>query len=163
MAIALEKGLGKEISATEAADLLGVSDQWIRDLGKKGAIPRPIKGRVPLVETVQGYLNWLRDEGRRNAATTSRSQVFDARAKELALRNAKTEESLIEAAELRAVFANIVAIFESELSSVPQEATNDSTLQKSIRALISTAIGQLGASFNSALDSYGRGEGFLVQ
>ena len=53
----------------QAARLLMISEERIRQLVKQGFIPRPEKrGFVQLVGAVQGYLRYLKDDERRSAS-----------------------------------------------------------------------------------------------
>lgn len=74
------------ITVAKAAALLMISDQWVRDLGKKGYVPKAVGGMVPLVAAVQGYIRWLKDEERRTSKSAAASQVQQERALEIPMR-----------------------------------------------------------------------------
>lgn len=109
---------GNLISLGSAAALLMVSEHWIRDLSKKGYIPKPDRGTVPLVAAVQGYIGWLKDEDRRASKTAVASAVQQVRAKEIEMRIAREAGELIEMPSIEAVFADCMKIFREELSIV---------------------------------------------
>ena len=60
----------------QAARLLMISEERIRQLVKQGFIPKPEKrGFVQLVGAVQGYLRYLKDDERRSAKSAADSRV----------------------------------------------------------------------------------------
>ena len=80
----------------QAARLLMISEERIRQLVKQGFIPKPEKrGFVQLVGAVQGYLRYLKDDERRSAKSAADSRVRDARALEIELRIAERSRELI--------------------------------------------------------------------
>src|SRR5262249_29181054 len=65
------------ITVEDAARLLMLSGQWVRQLVKKGFIPKPEGGRVPLAGAVRGYIRFLK--GRGAARHEKRGPVPDRR------------------------------------------------------------------------------------
>ena len=56
----------------QAARLLMMSEERIRQLVKQGFIPKPEKrGFVQLLDAVQGYLRYLKDDERRSAKSAA--------------------------------------------------------------------------------------------
>ena len=89
----------------QAARLLMISDERIRQLQKQGFIPKAEKrGQVQLVGAVQGYLKYLKDDERRSSKTAADSRVRDARALEIELRIAERSRELI-----RGIFSALAA------------------------------------------------------
>ena len=79
----------------QAARLLMISEERIRQLVKQGFIPKPEKrGFVQLVGAVQGYLRYLKDDERRSAKSVADSRVRYARALEM-LTGKKVQEKYI--------------------------------------------------------------------
>ena len=63
------------IAIGQAARLLMISDERVRQLQKQGYIPRaPKRGVVPLVGAVQGYLRYLKDEERQSSKSAAASR-----------------------------------------------------------------------------------------
>ncbi len=128
------------ITTAQAATLLMVSDQWIRDLSKKGYIPKPENGVVPLVATVQGYIRWLKDEERRTSKTAAASRVQDARAQEIELRLAREKKDLIHFDDSFAAIDLVFGLLRPELSGVPARVTRDLQLRRDIESEIDGAL-----------------------
>ena len=81
---------GKPLHASEgagtitidvAAKLLMVTPEWIRRLSKDGWIAKTERGRYRVVDVVQGYVRFLKDEARRSTKTASHSRLQEIRAR----------------------------------------------------------------------------------
>ena len=71
----------------QAARLLMISEERIRQLIKQGYVPKCEKrGYVQLVGAVQGYLKYLKEDERRSTRSAADSRVRDAWALEIELR-----------------------------------------------------------------------------
>lgn len=139
---------GNMISLGSAAALLMVSDHWIRDLSKKGYIPKPERGMVPLVAAVQGYIRWLKDEDRRASKTAAASAVQQARAKEIEMRIAREAGELIEMPSIEAVFADVIGSFRARLAGVAAASTRDLALRAVIDGNIESALAEAREDFD---------------
>lgn len=108
----------------QAARLLMISDERIRQLQKQGYIPKAEKrGMVQLVGAVQGYLRYLKDDERRSAKSAADSRVRDARALEIELRVAERSRDLIPVEDALADMAELAAAVRSELAGLPARLT----------------------------------------
>ena len=100
----------------QAARLLMISEERIRQLQKQGYVPRSDKrGVVQLVGAVQGYLRYLKDDERRSAKSAADSRVRDARALEIELRIAERSRDLIPLEDALADMAEFAAAVRSGL------------------------------------------------
>src|SRR5262245_2013878 len=90
---------GGLIPRGQLALLLMITGERVRQLQKLGAIPPSVKGNIPLVGAVQGYITWLKDEERRTSKSASASRVQDARAHEIEMRTAEKKRELIPVTE----------------------------------------------------------------
>jgi len=50
-------------SVESVAKLIGITDRRIRQLSKDEAVPKVVRGKIHLVQTVQAYCNYLRNLG----------------------------------------------------------------------------------------------------
>ena len=57
------------ITIDVAAKLLTVTPEWVRQLTKDGWIAKTNRGRYRVVDVVQGYIRFLKDEARRVTKT----------------------------------------------------------------------------------------------
>lgn len=129
MADKVEK-LAGEIWMDEAARLLMVTATRVAQLQRTGDIPKGrLKGVVPLVGCVQGYINFIKREKRYGSRSVAEDRIREARAREIELRNAQRDHILIELDEAIAVADEIVGLFRSELIGLPARLTRDRTLR----------------------------------
>lgn len=141
------------MSVAHAAQLLMVSDEWLRQLANKGYIPKAVSGLYPIAPTVQGYIRWLKDEERRTSKTAAASAVQQARAKEIELRIAKESGKLLELEDTEAAFANILGAFRSELAGVPAASTRDLALREVIDGHLNDAIARARDRFRQFIEA----------
>lgn len=82
------------ITTAQAARLLMLSDERIRQLVKDGYIPRVAQGRFNLVAVVQGYIRFLKDEERRSSKSAADNRVRKPGGKPVWVRRAKDNHYL---------------------------------------------------------------------
>lgn len=113
------------IPISQAALLLMISDERVRQLVKSGYIERPQRGRVPLVGAVQGYIRFLREEERRSTKSAADNRVREARAKEIELRTAREAGELVPLEEAVAYVQSVVGTLMSRLNGLPAQITRN--------------------------------------
>ena len=69
------------IAIDVAAKLLMVTPEWVRRLTKDGWITKTDRGRYRVVDVVQGYIRFLKDEARRATKTASHTRLQEIRAR----------------------------------------------------------------------------------
>jgi hypothetical protein len=149
MAGETESGL---IPIEQAALLLMISAERVRQLVKAGSIPKPAKGRVPLVGAVQGYIRFLKDEDRRSTKTASASRVQDARAQEIELRTAERKRELIPIEEATAALDFVVAKVRGEMTGLPIRFTRDVPLRRKLEDELNGALRRATEALRKASD-----------
>ena len=121
------------IIATEVAcRLLMLSRQRLDQLAKDGWIARHAPGHWRLIDLVQGYIRFLRDEGRRTSVHAADSRVRDARAREIEIRTAERLGQLVAIEEHDTVVDAICGVFRAELSGFAARVTRDLPLRRVI-------------------------------
>ena len=83
------------ITIDVAAKLLMVTPEWVRRLTKDGWIAKTERGRYRVVDVVQGYIRFLKDEARRATKTASHTRLQEIRARKEELAVAQTERELV--------------------------------------------------------------------
>lgn len=131
------------VSTAQAAKLLLVSEQWIRQLAKDGWFDAEGRGRYRLVEVVQGYIKFLRDENRRASKSEAAKRATDARAREIELRIEEKERSLIPFEDADMVIANLSGIVLGEMSSLPPRLTRDRKERRRFEKEVSDALNRI--------------------
>lgn len=139
------------ISTAQAAALLELTPERVRQLVKSGHIEKRAKDQVPLVSAVRGYIHFLKDEERRSSKSASASRVQDARAREIELKTAEREGSLMDVEEVRAVVAEWGGVIRTGLNSIPARLSRDMTFRRKIETEIDDVIRQATERFESAM------------
>ena len=139
------------IAIGQAARLLMISDERVRQLQKQGYIPRaPKRGVVPLVGAVQGYLRYLKDEERQSSKSAAASRVTDARTREIELRIAERQRDLIPQEDARAVIGEMAAMLKAEFVGLPARVTRDLDLRRTLEQEVDDSFARLAASAERA-------------
>ncbi|MDN2582954.1 hypothetical protein [Aquibium sp. ELW1220] len=132
------------IPVGQAARLLMISEERIRQLVKQGYVPRSDKrGYVQLVGSVQGYLRYLKDDERRSAKSAADSRVRDARALEIELRIAERTRDLIPIDDALTDMAELAGMVRSELAGLPARLTRIIDERQKIEAEIDGVLSRL--------------------
>lgn len=139
------------IAIGQAARLLMISDERVRQLQKQGYIPRaPKRGVVPLVGAVQGYLRYLKDEERQSTKSAAASRVTDARTREIELRIAERQRDLLPQEDARAVIGEMAALVKAEFVGLPARVTRDLDLRRTLEQEVDASFARLAASAERA-------------
>ena len=139
------------IAIGQAARLLMISDERVRQLQKQGYIPRaPKRGVVPLVGAVQGYLRYLKDEERQSSKSAAASRVTDARTREIELRIAERQRDLIPQEDARAVIGEMAAMLKAEFVGLPARVMRDLDLRRTLEQEVDASFARLAASAERA-------------
>jgi hypothetical protein len=122
------------LNVEQAAGLLQVSTAWIRRLTNEGVFSK-VDGRYRLIDTVQAYLRYVKDEQRRTGKAAVTNRVIEARAREIELRTAQRERSLIEIDDVLGTLDEMVGMFLTGLSELPAACGGrDLTARRTIEA-----------------------------
>jgi hypothetical protein len=131
------------ISTEQAARLLMISGERVRQLAKAGYIPKAAKGRVSLVGAVQGYIRFLKEEERRTSKAQSQSRVHDARALELEIKVAERRRDLIPVDDARDDLAEFLAITTAEIRGLPARVTRERALRVRLEDEINASLARM--------------------
>src|SRR5262252_4375854 len=119
------------LNVEQAAGLLQVSTAWIRRLTNEGVLSKT-NGRYRLIDTVQAYLRYQRDENRRTGKTAVQNRVIEARAREIELRTAQREGKLMETEQCVEVVDELVGMFLTGLSELPAQCSRDLSVRRHV-------------------------------
>lgn len=134
------------VPAAQAAHMIMVTTQWLRQLAEQGYIPVAEKGRYPLIAVVQGYIKFLKDDNRRSSKSATASRMQDAKTAEIEMRLAEKRRELIPVDDAQAAIDVIVGKVRAEFSGLPARATRDMTLRRVLEA-------ETNASLNRVVDA----------
>jgi uncharacterized small protein (DUF1192 family) len=120
------------ITLQTAAKLLMITPRHLQRLAAEGWIDKPARGQYATVSVVQGYIRWLKDQNDRISQAASKNSARDARAREIELRIAEKQGSLISVDEHLAVIDEIIGTIRSEIDGLPARLTRDRDMRRSI-------------------------------
>lgn len=141
-----------EVSLNDIAKLLMMTPRHIQRLAQKGTIPVSTKGKYSLVESVQGYIKYLKEQ----AAHTGHGLVEERR-KNIRLKNESDayklkilREEHVAIEEIKKVVGGMIIASKSQLRNVPSRAAPTVTVcgdvvknEKYLRREINDALSTL--------------------
>lgn len=113
------------IDTATAAALVKITPTYVRKLSRDGWFKSAGRDRWHLVDVVQGYISCLKDEGRRTSRSASASRVQDARAKEIELKVAREDRSIIDTDEALAAADRMAGAYLESVSGLPARITRN--------------------------------------
>jgi phage terminase Nu1 subunit (DNA packaging protein) len=149
-----------EVDTQTAAALLKVTPRWIQQLAKDGWIKPAGRGKWPLVGLVQGYIDFLKDENARKTKAAGNSELQRVRAREIELRIAKEDRSVIDLDEAIGAFEILCGEFNSIISGLPARITRNSRERQRIEAICDEERARLSKVLVKACDTARSGESF---
>ncbi|WP_444452198.1 hypothetical protein ACTTAI_14270 [Rhodobacter capsulatus] len=123
-----------QISLHEAGALLMISAERIRQLSKAGYIPIPKRGYTTIAGAVQGYIRFLKDEERKGTKVEAQSKAQEMRAREIELRIAQTERTLIPIDDAMLAIDLLAGTVNEEMDGIAARITRDMNLRRTIDA-----------------------------
>jgi excisionase family DNA binding protein len=149
------KTFDEKLSTTEAAELLELTSERIRQLIASGHIPALVNGKVALAAVVRGYIHFRNEDDRRTSKSASASRVQDARAREIELKVAEREGRLIDIVEHRELYGEVFGTLKADMNGVGQRFGRDQAQRRQIEQGID-------AIFDKAADRFEKGTRDIV-
>lgn len=147
------------IAVDVAAKLLMVTPEWVRRLTKDGWIAKTERGRYRVVDVVQGYIRFLKDEARRATKTAAHNRLQEIRARKEELAVAQTERELVPLVEAMTLVDEVAGAVVARVNAIPARFTRNieqrAALQREVDealAEVADRIGKLGHAFRSGQD-----------
>jgi hypothetical protein len=120
------------VSSAVICQLLLLSRQRIDQLVRDGWMTRHAPGQFSLVDAVQGYIRFLRDETRRQNISAAASRISDARAKDIEVRTQQRLGRLIPLELYEEMIDNLCGVVRSEFAGLPAAVTRDLPMRRII-------------------------------
>jgi hypothetical protein len=133
------------ITTEQAARLLMIGPERVRQLVKEGWITKLERDQYQLVDVVQGYIRFRNDEDRRALKSGAEARVRDARAEEIQLRVGLRSGQLMEHAEHVALLREFCALVRSELGGLPARLTRDMSERRKVQQAVYDVLKRLAA------------------
>lgn len=127
------------LNSADAARLISKSPRWLYQLVADGFVKKSGSNYRP-ADVVAGYAQFLLDDKRGKAKSTTQQSVQKARAREIELRTKRAENEVIDTEESIAVMDEIIGTLKSTLDGLAASAVRDQQLQRSITEKIDAAL-----------------------
>jgi hypothetical protein len=124
----------------QAAHLLLLTEMRLRQLAKDGWFPPPVKGKVNLVLTVQGYIKFLRDEDRRSSKSAAATGLQAVRQREIEMRMAKDEGELLPLVEAMGVLDEYTGAVVTAIKNLPARFSRSMAERARLQPLVDEVL-----------------------
>ncbi|AHB50070.1 hypothetical protein W911_06910 [Hyphomicrobium nitrativorans NL23] len=141
------------ISVDVASALLKVSRRRFFQLVSDGWIQRSERGEYAIKEVVQGAIAFRDDQIARAEKRNADNRIRDARAREIELRTAREEASLVPTDEVIAYTSAVVGALMERLRKLPASVTSDPHEQQRISKIvehIGRKVDEAGSEYRNA-------------
>ena len=128
------------ISTEMAAKLLMISVARVGQIEKMEYIKKVGRNRWNLVNLVQGYINFLRDEDRRSSKSAGASRIQSIKADQLEMDIAAKRRELVAIDDVRLVLDGAAGLMRTEMMAVPARFTRDIAERKRLDTLMAEAM-----------------------
>ena len=129
-----------ELSVVEAALVIDMSQQWVRQLVQQGFITKQPNGKLRKDDIASGYIKWLRDESRRTHKGVSENKVKEARAKEIDLRIAIKQRDLVPLDDAMSAMTSLCGSVRQSIDGLPARITRDLGLRRQIEKEVNEVL-----------------------
>lgn len=124
------------ITRETAAKLLMLTPRHIARLVADGWIKKSADDRYTVVGCVQGYIGYLKDESRRNSQRSAVTEKDAARTREIELRIAMRERTLVGVDEAQVVCDAVIGAVRAEVDGLPARMRRDRALREELQKLL---------------------------
>lgn len=127
-----EKAENGTLTTKQAAQLLLLGEERIRQLAKEGWVEKTGRSRYPLIPLVQGYIRYLRDAERRTTKSASASRGQDLRNERAAFELSLLKREHLPREDLTSAIDVICGALNSEIHGLAARITRDPELMARI-------------------------------
>jgi DNA polymerase III alpha subunit len=130
-----------EVATTpRMTDLVGVGNERLEQLVRKGWFKKLGYNRWSISEVVKGFIKYKNDADRRTSKSAVASRVSTARAQEIELRIAQRSGELCETDEAVALVDDVIGTLKADLMSLPATVTRDLKLRADIEKAVNDIL-----------------------
>jgi hypothetical protein len=141
-----------------AAKLLMVTPEWVRRLTKDGWITKTDRGRYRVVDVVQGYIRFVKDEGRRSSKTASHNRLQDIRTRKEELAVAQTERELVPLVEAMTLVDEVAGAVVARINAIPARLTRNIEQREQLQREVDDALTEVADRIAKLRRSYQSGD-----
>lgn len=126
-----------------AAQLLMVTERRVQQLASEGWIKKSSRGQWDLIDVVQGYIKFLKDDSDRNARSHAAARASEARTNEINLKIAQRTRELVPLADYNIAQDFLITGMRAELAGLPARVTRDLNARRDIETELNASINRL--------------------
>lgn len=142
-----------EVSASELAQMLGVTDRRIRQLAKEGTVIRGVqRGRYRLQKSVRRFLDVRKEQHQ----SVSLDALREERLKTLRITRAQKDRELIALDEAIEFADEVIGLFVASLQGLPARITNNIAERRRLNEIFDQERQRLADRFAERLTDYER-------
>jgi len=141
-----------------AAKLLMVTPEWVRRLTRDGWIAKTDRGRYRVVDVVQGYIRFLKDEARRSTKTASHNRLQDIRTRKEELAVAQTERELVPLVEAMTLVDEVAGAVVARINAIPARLTRNMEQREQLQREVDDALTEVADRIAKLSRSYRSGD-----
>lgn len=143
--------LDEPISREFAAKLLQINERHVVRLTAEGWIKKNVGDRFTIGGCVHGYINSLKDETRRSSKSAAASKKDDARTREIELRIAQRERTLVSVTEVQDCFDTVWGALRSEVDGLPARMRRNKALREEIQKILDGVLDRSAGRIRDAM------------
>ena len=118
-----------------AARLLGVTPRRLRQLSDEGWFKPASRNEWSLIGVVRGHIEYMEDRIQKASKTASSTRLQDARAKEVELRIAQKDRTVIDLSEAQDATDKMAGIYLHSITGLPARITRNTSERKRIELI----------------------------
>jgi hypothetical protein len=107
------------------ATLLMLDERRVQQLVKEGWIPRGERGRYSLVESVQGYIKYLKEHGRETSRGSEHALLARAQTRKIEMENFRRMGELQTTAQVDETTQGLVVLMKTSHAAMPGRLANE--------------------------------------
>lgn len=138
------------VDVNTLAQLIGVTPRQIQIVAKEGYYEAERRGQWPLVASVRGYVRYLHDQVAGARKNTHENRLRDARAKEVEVRTARLDRTVIDLSEAHDVYDEIAGAYLASLEGLPARLTRNVRERERIQRVVDAERQRLSVHFAEA-------------
>lgn len=133
----------QHLSVAQAAALLGRSDRWVHMLREAGHIRLGERGQYRVVEVVRGAMAYMDEQLDKAQRRARANRATDARTREIELRTAAREATLVGKEDVVAVLDGMAEMARAEFSSLPKRAARGRAARAALAAEVTQTLDRI--------------------
>lgn len=122
------------LGVTEIAAMTGRTVRWVQNLAKDQGIEKDGRGKYRLASVLAGLVSHYESILEKGSKSAASSRVTDARTREIELRIAQQERSLIPYEDADLAMSQFAGVVNAELSSMPARLGRDMAVRRKAEA-----------------------------